>query len=115
MGAFYENNVLQILLMGLILGVMVNMIGEKGKVLQNIFDSLNELFLQLVMVLARLIPLVTFCSVMILILTTGTDALVSLLALIGTLLTGLVILIITYSLMIALLAKVSPFPFLKRH
>ena len=49
-GAFYENNVLQILLMGLILGVMINMIGEKGKVLQNIFDSLNELFLQLVMV-----------------------------------------------------------------
>lgn len=114
-GAFYENNVLQILLMGLILGVMVNMIGEKGKVLQNIFDSLNELFLQLVMVLARLIPLITFCSVMILILTTGTDALVSLLALIGTLLTGLVILIILYSLMIALLARISPFPFLKRY
>ena len=113
--AFYENNVLQILLMGLFMGVAANLIGEKGKVLQNFFEAMNDMFLEMVLLLAKLIPLITFCSVMILILTTGTDALISLLALIGTLLAGLVVMVFTYSIMIVLTAKVSPFPFLKRY
>ena len=114
-GSFYENNVLQILLMGLFMGVAANLIGEKGKVLQNFFEAMNDMFLEMVLLLAKLIPLITFCSVMILILTTGTDALISLLALIGTLLAGLVVMVFTYSIMIVLTAKVSPFPFLKRY
>ena len=114
-GSFYENNVLQILLMGLFMGVAANLIGEKGKVLQNFFEAMNDMFLEMVLLLAKLIPLITFCSVMILILTTGTDALISLLALIGTLLAGLVVVVFTYSIMIVLTAKVSPFPFLKRY
>lgn len=114
-GSFYENNVLHILLMGLFMGVAANLIGEKGKVLQNFFEAMNDMFLEMVLLLAKLIPLITFCSVMILILTTGTDALISLLALIGTLLAGLVVMVFTYSIMIVLTAKVSPFPFLKRY
>lgn len=114
-GSFYENNVLQILLMGLFMGVAANLIGEKGKVLQNFFEAMNDMFLEMVLLLAKLIPLITFCSVMILILTTGTDALISLLALIGTLLAGLVVMVFTYSIIIVLTAKVSPFPFLKRY
>ena len=114
-GSFYENNVLQILIMGLFMGVAANLIGEKGKVLQNFFEAMNDMFLEMVLLLAKLIPLITFCSVMILILTTGTDALISLLALIGTLLAGLVVMVFTYSIMIVLTAKVSPFPFLKRY
>lgn len=114
-GSFYENNVLQILIMGLFMGVAANLIGEKGKVLQNFFEAMNDMFLEMVLLLAKLIPLITFCSVMILILTTGTDALISLLALIGTLLAGLVVMVFTYSIMIILTAKVSPFPFLKRY
>lgn len=114
-GSFYENNVLQILIMGLFMGVAANLIGEKGKVLQNFFEAMNDMFLAMVLLLAKLIPLITFCSVMILILTTGTDALISLLALIGTLLAGLVVMVFTYSIMIILTAKVSPFPFLKRY
>ena len=114
-GSFYENNVLQILLMGLFMGVAANLIGEKGKVLQNFFEAMNDMFLEMVLLLAKLIPLITFCSVMILILTTGTDALISLLALIGTLLAGLVVMVFTYSIMIVLTAKVSPFPFLNRY
>ena len=114
-GSFYENNVLQILLMGLFMGVAANLIGEKGKVLQNFFEAMNDMFLEMVLLLAKLIPLITFCSVMILILTTGTDALISLLALIGTLLAGLVVMVFTYSIMIVLTAKVSPFPFLKHY
>ena len=114
-GSFYENNVLQILIMGLFMGVAANLIGEKGKVLQNFFEAMNDMFLEMVVMLAKLIPLITFCSVMILILTTGTDALISLLALIGTLLAGLVVMVFTYSIMIVLTAKVSPFPFLKRY
>ena len=114
-GSFYENNVLQILIMGLFMGVAANLIGEKGKVLQNFFEAMNDMFLEMVLLLAKLIPLITFCSVMILILTTGTDALISLLALIGTLLAGLVVMVFTYSIMIVLTAKMSPFPFLKRY
>ena len=114
-GSFYENNVLQILIMGLFMGVAANLIGEKGKVLQNFFEAMNDMFLEMVLLIAKLIPLITFCSVMILILTTGTDALISLLALIGTLLAGLVVMVFTYSIMIVLTAKVSPFPFLKRY
>ena len=114
-GSFYENNVLQILIMGLFMGVAANLIGEKGKVLQNFFEAMNDMFLEMVVMLAKLIPLITFCSVMILILTTGVDALISLLALIGTLLAGLVVMVFTYSIMIVLTAKVSPFPFLKRY
>lgn len=114
-GSFYENNVLQILIMGLFMGVAANLIGEKGKVLQNFFEAMNDMFLEMVLLLAKLIPLITFCSVMILILTTGTDALISLLELIGTLLAGLVVMVFTYSIMIVLTAKVSPFPFLKRY
>ena len=43
--------------------------GEKGKVLQNFFEAMNDMFLEMVLLLAKLIPLITFCSVMILILT----------------------------------------------
>lgn len=114
-GAFYNNDVLQILIMGMFMGVVINLIGEKGRIIQDFFEAANEMFLKMVMLLAKLIPLITFCSVMILILTTGTGALISLLALIGTLLVGLVILIITYSILILLIAKISPFPFLKRY
>ena len=114
-GAFYNNDVLQILIMGMFMGVVISLIGEKGRIIQDFFEAANEMFLKMVMLLAKLIPLITFCSVMILILTTGTDALISLLALIGTLLVGLVILIITYSILILLIAKISPFPFLKRY
>lgn len=114
-GSFYENNILQILIMGLFMGVAANMIRERGKVLQNFFEAMNDMFLEMVVMLAKLIPLITFCSVMILILTTGVDALVALLSLIGTMLLGLVIMVFVYALMIALTAKISPLPFLKRY
>lgn len=114
-GAFYDNNVLHILLMGLFMGVAVNMIGEKGKILQNFFDALNDMFLQMVLLLAKLIPLITFCSVVILILTTGMDTLAALLALIGTSLLGFAIMICLYALLIGGLSKLNPIPFLKRY
>ncbi|MGM9958509.1 MAG: dicarboxylate/amino acid:cation symporter [Erysipelotrichaceae bacterium] len=114
-GAFYENNVLQILIMGLFMGFTVNLIGEKGKILQDFFEAMNELFLKMVIMLAKLIPLITFCSIMIMILTTGTDALISMLSLIGTLLAGIVILVFCYSIMILVMGKVNPLVFLKRY
>ena len=52
-GSFYENNVLQILIMGLFMGVAANLIGEKGKVLQNFFEAMNDMFLAMVLLLAK--------------------------------------------------------------
>lgn len=114
-GSFYENNILQILVMGVFMGITANMIGEKAKILQDFFEAMNDMFLQMVLLLAKLIPFITFCSVVILLLTTGTDAFLALLELLGTLLLGIAIMVAIYSLMIGLIAKVNPFPFLKRY
>lgn len=111
---FLETNMLQIIFIALLCGIAVGMIGDYSKGLREFFEACNSLFLKITTLIINVIPLAVFCSMTSLVLTTGTDTLISLMGLAGTFLAALVGMITVYCLLILLLGRVSPLPFLKK-
>lgn len=112
--AFEEANMLQVIFIAVLCGLAVGAIGERGKVLRDIFTACNDLFLRITRMIITFVPLVTFCAITALISTSGAQVLQMMTGLAGTVILGLVFLVILYSLLILLVAHENPFAFLRK-
>ncbi len=115
LGAFVNANVLQIMLLAIFMGICANLIGEKGKPIQRFFDVMNELFMKMVTLLAKLIPLIAFCSVMLMILTTGADTFLPLVIAILTAITSMVMMVMIYTGFLSGYSHLNPKRFFKKY
>ena len=112
---FLDADMLQIIFIALLCGAAVGAIGKYSKILKDLFEACNLLFLTITKSIAQFIPLAVFCSITSLVIKTGPETLMSLLGMIGVFVCGLVCMILVYMLLILIVGKLDPLVFLKKY
>ena len=105
-----------------ILNIIVNIVPDNivtafqnADMLRDIFNACNELFLRITRMIISLVPVATFCAITSLVATTGLEMLKMLASLVGTILLGLIVLILVYGLLIFLFTRERPFTFYRKY
>lgn len=113
--AMAEGNMLQIIVFALLFGVAVTMSGARGKHVINLFNDLDAVIMHMVEWIMRLAPYGVFALIARTFATQGLDLLLPLAAYFLTLTAALAIqLFVTYPLLLASLARLNPFTFLRK-
>ena len=112
---FLKSNMMQLIFLAVLLGVGAGLIGKYSQMLRDLFQALNDLFLKVTGLIIKLMPVAVFCSVMSLMLSTGIGSVLSLLEMLGTFIFGLLIMMVVYSLMILLIGRLNPLPFVRKY
>lgn len=112
---FLEANMLQLIFLAVLCGIAVGMIGKYSKLLSELFTACNELFLKITVLLVRFMPLAAFCSILSMMLQTGTQALVSIVSIFSVFVLGLAVMMAVYCLMMLVFARLNPVPFGKKY
>jgi len=109
-----NRDMLQVIFVSILFGVTINMLGEKVQILKDLTETANTFCLRVITLLAQFIPLIAFLSMMALMFTVGVDSLL----LLGKVLVGQFIgslgMVCVYSVVMVLMGKISPVPFLKK-
>ena len=103
---FLDGNMLQLIALAVILGICAGLSGARS--VTQIFTELNGIFTKATEIFLKAIPAVIFCSITSMLITTGTAAMLSVLGIILTLLSGYVMLHLMYILMLKFIARVRP-------
>lgn len=112
---FLEAEMIQLIFLAVLCGVAVGMIGNYSRILNDLFAACNELFLKIASLIIKLMPLAVFCSIFSMILKTGTDALISVLGIVGTFVAAIAFMILCYCVLIAALARLNPITFFRKY
>ena len=112
---FLESNMLQLIFLAVVCGVATGLIGKYSTMLTDFFQACNDLFLKITTLFIRVMPVAVFCSISSMILTLGTPSVLTLLGMFATFLFGLACMIAVYCLMMLALARLNPFPFLRKY
>ncbi|MBQ7515080.1 MAG: dicarboxylate/amino acid:cation symporter [Schwartzia sp.] len=109
-----NRDMLQIIFVSLVFGVTMSMLGEKAQLLKDFSETANTFCLRVITLLAQFIPLIAFLSMMSLMFTVGTDSLLLLSRILVGQFIGSLAMVGVYSVVILLMGKISPVPFLKK-
>ena len=112
---FLDSNMMQLIFLAVLIGIALEKIGEHSRLLKDIFEACNDLFLKITVMLVRFIPVATFCSIVSVVLKTGPDVLLSMLAMLGTFAVGIVAMITVYCILLGVIGRLNPIPFLKKY
>lgn len=111
---FLEADMLQLIFLAVLCGIAVGMIGKYSKMLSDLFTACNELFLKITVLLVQFMPLAAFCSILSMMLQTGTQTLLSILSIFAVFVAGLTIMMVIYCLMMVL-SRLKPIPFCRKY
>jgi len=115
MTPFRENNLLQLIFLGIFLGAGISVLQDKQPQLETFFSRFRDLFMTLLEMLCKLIPLAVFCNMACLVYATGTDVLLSIMSYV-LLCTGAILCMLgVYLVLIFLFTGLNPFIFAKRY
>lgn len=109
-----DSDTLQIIFLGVLCGIAVGMIGPYTAVLQELFEAFNMLCQTLTTLIARLIPLVVFCSVAMMASDMDGGSLSSVLGYTLTLILVIGLMIAVYGLLILIMGRLNPLKFFKK-
>lgn len=112
---FVESDTLQIIFLAVLLGAAVGMIGSYSKLIRDIFEACNELFLTVTKLIAKLIPLAVFCSIFIMVCQTGSGALKAMFGMAGTEIIAFGYMMCIYGLLILLIGRLNPLKFFQKN
>lgn len=112
---FYEANMLQIIVLAIFCGAAAGLIGQFSSLVKDFFEAMNELFLKITVMLVKLIPFVTFCSMASMMLSVGGDSIVSVLGITGVILLGFLAIMVVYCILIVIFTGMNPFIFFKKY
>ena len=113
--AFIDSNMLQLIFMAVLCGVAAGLIGKYSEMVKSIFEAFNELFLKVTTLIIRVMPLAVFCAICSMMLTMGLDTIRSVLGILGTFLFGLAVMALLYCLILLVLGRMNPGPFMKKY
>ncbi len=112
---FIESDTLQIIFLAVIFGLALGMIGQHAKIIRNLFEAMNSLFLAITTLITRFIPLMVFVSMIIMVVEAGRKSFKSLFS-IGIIQSlTIMCMIMIYGLLILVLARLNPFKFYKKN
>ena len=109
-----KREMLQIIFMAFVFGLTINVMREKASPLLKGANIINTLNLRIITAIAKFIPLVGFLSMASLMLKLGVDSLYLLVKVVFTQVTGGVIMIGVYTLLVIFFGKLKPLPFLRK-
>lgn len=109
-----NGSMIQILFIAVFMGLALSAIGEKGTNLRNIFEDANAVFTKMMTMVVFFMPIMAFVSFTSLVYSSSADVILMLLSNIIGVLIGVVALIVLNSLLIAIVGKKSPFPYLRK-
>ena len=109
-----DTNMLPVIVIAIFFGAGVLAAGEKGKMIANIVDSMNEVVMKVLMMIIKLTPIGVFCLMADVVAVNGAKVVGSLALVVGVAYTGYILhLVIVYSLSAKFLAGMSPIKFFK--
>ena len=109
-----DTNMLPVIVIAIFFGAGVLAAGEKGKMIANIVDSMNEVVMKVLMMIIKLTPIGVFCLMADVVAVNGAKVVGSLALIVGVAYIGYILhLVIVYSLSITFLAGMSPIKFFK--
>lgn len=111
---FANSSMLQIIVIALLIGAGIILAGEKGKPVADLFESLNEVFMHILMFIIKVSPIGVFCMMTWVVSTQGPEILGDLAKVLGVAYLGYILhAIITYSITVKAMGGLSPFQFFK--
>ena len=109
-----DTNMLPVIVIAIFFGGGVLAAGEKGKMIANIVDSMNEVVMKVLMMIIKLTPIGVFCLMADVVAVNGAKVVGSLALIVGVAYIGYILhLVIVYSMSIKFLAGMSPIKFFK--
>ena len=113
--AMAEGNMLQIIVFAILFGVSVTLSGSAGQKVRSGFDALNAVIMRLVGILMAIAPYGVFALIAGVAATLGLDVFENLLVYFLLVLGALMVhLLVTYPLLLTILARLNPLTFLKK-
>ena len=113
--AFIDSNMLQLIFLAVLCGVAAGLIGKHSETVKNLFEAFNDLFLKMITLIIKVMPLAVFCAICSMMLSMGFDTIRAVLGIFGTFLFGLVAMTVVYCLMLLLIGGTNPGQFLKKY
>lgn len=111
---FLNADMLQLIFIGLFLGISLSIIGERGKLLLEIFQGGNHLFMAIMGIVVQFLPIFTFCTVFSTMMNYGLPVLRSLFGLFCSVILGMLMMFLFYGLMFFVVSKKSPLPLYRK-
>lgn len=112
---FLEAEMMQLIFLAVLCGIAVGMVGKYSQILSDLFTAFNELFLKITSLIIKFMPLAVFCSFLSMIFKTGSDALVSILGILGTFVVAIILMMLIYCIFIFIFARLNPLLFFKKY
>ena len=112
---FRENNLLQLIFLGIFIGAGISVLQDKHPQLATFFVRIRDLFMTLLGMLCKLIPIAVFCNMACLVFATGTEVLLSIMSYVLLCAGAILCMILVYYLLIFLFTGLNPFIFAKRY
>ncbi len=112
--AMSEDQILQVVVFAIFVGVTLNKLGEKTQMLNDLFKQSALLVFKLIELIIRFSPYGVFALTSWVVGTQGMDILIALLKLVGTVVGALFTQYLLFGLMIILFGRMSPFPFYRK-
>lgn len=112
---FQDANMLQLIFIAALCGIAVGLIGSYSRILTDFFEACNELFLKITTLLIKFMPLAAFCSILSMLLQTGTQVIVSVLGICGVMLVSVVLMVVIYCVLMAVFSRLRPGIFLRKY
>ncbi|MBO4902094.1 MAG: cation:dicarboxylase symporter family transporter [Lachnospiraceae bacterium] len=112
---FVESDMLQLIFLAVICGIGAGLMGHSSERIKDMFESLNELFLKITSLVIRFMPIAVFCSICSMMLNMGIATIISVFGIFATFVFGLLCMMLIYSIIMMVVAKLNPLPFLKKY
>ena len=103
---FLEGNMLQLVVLAILFGMAMGAIGSK--IVVSVFDEINRIFAKIMELFLHLIPLLVFCSITSMFISTGAKTLFLLLGILLAFAASCILIWVTYYLMIIFIARLNP-------
>jgi len=114
LGAFVENNTLQVVFFAIFTGFTINKMGSSAAEMRVLAQSAAKMFIKMISFIIELSPYAAFALIAWVVSTQGVDALLSLSKLVGAVVLAMILQYIIFGLMILVFCRISPLPFYKK-
>lgn len=112
--AFANFDLIQIMVLGILIGVAAGMLGEYTSSAQSMLNTMNALFTRAVTMIVQCMPFVVFCSMAKMVLTIDLSSLAALLKIAVSILSSSILMLTVYCLMFILIGRLNVMTFLKK-
>ncbi len=109
-----NGSMIQVLFIAVFTGIALGALGERASALRTLFEEANALFSKMMTMVVCFIPLVAFVSFALLVYSSTAEVFLMLLSDVIGVALGSISLFILYALLVLLIGRKSPFPYLKK-